>query len=248
MTSSANWFASGGETYARFRPEYPRALLDYLLSITPDQHHALDVGCGTGQLTHLLASGFDKVTGIDPGQSQIANAAPHDKIDYRVGPAERLPGDLSQINLITVAQAAHWFDLPAFYREIARVAAPRATIALISYSVLIPDETIGERFRQFYYDEIGHFWPAERKLVDEGYRTIDFPFAELTAPKMEICLEWDLAALMGYISTWSAVKRAGEAGQEKRLSRFYEDLCQIWGDPSQRRACGWPINIRAGKL
>jgi ubiquinone/menaquinone biosynthesis C-methylase UbiE len=117
-----NWFASGGADYARYRPEYPTVLLDYLLSITPVHHHALDVGCGTGQLTTLLACAFDKVTGIDPSQTQIDNAEPHPRVDYCVGPAEQLPHALHDINLITVAQAAHWFDLPVFYREAQRVA------------------------------------------------------------------------------------------------------------------------------
>lgn len=100
-----NWFESGGADYARYRPQYPAALLDYLLSLTPAHHHALDVGCGTGQLTGLLASAFTKVTAIDPSQTQIDNAEPHARIEYRVGPAEQLPPTLHDINLITVAQA-----------------------------------------------------------------------------------------------------------------------------------------------
>lgn len=243
-----NWFESGGENYARYRPEYPEVLLEYLASITPAHHHALDVGCGTGQLTRLLACAFDKVTGIDPSQTQIDNAESHVRIDYRVGPAEQLPADLHGINLVTVAQAAHWFDLPAFYREVKRVAAPGATLALISYGVLNPDEVIRARFLQFYYDEIGPFWPPERQLVDNGYRGIAFPFTEQSAPAMAIRLHWDLEALMGYLSTWSAVKRARDAGKEYLLVRFYDDVRQLWGNPLQVRTFSWPINLRAGTV
>lgn len=243
-----NWFARGGADYARYRPEYPAVLLDYLLSITPAHHHALDVGCGTGQLTTLLACAFDKVTGIDPSQTQIDNAQSHPRVDYCVGPAEELPHALHDINLITVAQAAHWFDLPAFYREAQRVAGSDAVIALISYGVLNPDETLRARFRRFYYDEIGLYWPAERQLVDNGYAGILFPFTEMSAPDMEIRLQWDLAAMMGYVSTWSAVKRALDAGQDALLVRFYDDIRELWGDPAQKRTFSWPINIRAGRL
>lgn len=243
-----NWFASGGADYARYRPEYPTALLDYLLSVTPERHHALDVGCGTGQLTLLLASAFDKVTGIDPSQTQIDNATPHTRIEYLTGPAEQLPQTLRDINLITVAQAAHWFDLPAFYREVQRIAAPDAVIAIISYGVLNTDETIRTRFRQFYYDEIGPYWPPERQLVDNGYAGIAFPFTEMAVPEMEIRLQWDLDALMGYLSTWSAVKRACDAGQEGLLIRFYDDVRNLWGDPARTRIFSWPINIRAGNI
>lgn len=243
-----NWFASGGADYARYRPEYPAVLLDYLLSITPEHHHALDVGCGTGQLTTLLASAFDKVTGIDPSQTQIDNATPHARITYLQGPAEQLAQALRDINLITVAQAAHWFDLPAFYREVRRVAAPNAVIAIISYGVLNPDETLRARVRQFYYDEIGPYWPPERQRVDNGYADIAFPFTEIPVPEMSIRLQWDLDALMGYLSTWSAVKRARDAGQEGLLTRFYDDVRDLWGDPVQTRTFTWPINIRAGKI
>jgi hypothetical protein len=109
-----------------------------------------------------------------------------------------------------------------------------------------PDETLRARFRRFYYDEIGLYWPAERQLVDNGYAGILFPFTEMSAPDMEIRLQWDLAALMGYVSTWSAVKRALDAGQDALLVRFYDDMHELWGDPAQKRTFSWPINIRAG--
>lgn len=246
--NTSNWFARGGKSYAQYRPEYPDTLLDFLLSTVPEHRHAVDVGCGTGQLTQLLTRGFDNVTGIDPSETQIKNAKPHRRIDYRVAPAEQLPHNLKAINLIAVAQAAHWFNLPTFYDEAARIAAPDATIALISYGVLEPDETIRARFMHFYNDEIGHYWPPERRLVDQGYASIWFPFAEINAPKMAINLQWDFDSLMGYLSTWSAVKRADEAGHAQLFKHFYNDVREVWGDPSCTRAFSWPINMRAGKV
>lgn len=244
---TANWFTQGGQDYARYRPAYPEALLDFLLSTLSEPRHAVDIGCGTGQLTQLLAKGFDKVTGIDPSETQIASATPNERIDWRVGPAEQLPADLQGVNLITAAQAAHWFDLPAFYAEAKRIAAPDATIALISYGVLQTDETLSRRFLQFYYDEMGQYWPPERRLVDEGYAYIPFPFTEIPAPRLTITLQWDLAALMGYLSTWSAVKRANDAGHAHLLTAFYDDIHALWGDPATPRTFLWPVTIRAGK-
>lgn len=245
---SANWFENGGEDYARYRPEYPAAVVDFLASLTAEPAHALDVGCGTGQLAQHLAQKYAQVTGLDPSSDQIKNATPHPRIHYRIAAAEHLPDDISNINLVTVAQAAHWFDLPAFYREVRRIAAPNAVIALISYGVLEPDAEIRARFQQFYSHEIGPFWPPERKLVDDGYAGIYFPFEEIRAPKMEIRLEWDLHALMGYISTWSAVKRARDAGREDMLTTFYRDLSAIWGNPAELRTFVWPVNIKTGML
>lgn len=242
------WFMAGGADYARFRPQYPIEVLRFLKEIAPNRHYAVDIGCGTGQLTQLLSVGFDRVTGIDPSQSQIENTQPNDRTDYRVAPAEHLPHDLHNVSIITVAQAAHWFDLPVFYLECERIAAPGAVIALISYGVIEPDTILRSRFMQFYTDEIASYWPPERRHVDQGYREIYFPFQDISAPAIHITLEWDLSTLMGYLSTWTAVKQAVAAGQSHLLTHLYEDLRQLWGDPLTPRLFTWPINIRAGKL
>ncbi|MDA3133345.1 class I SAM-dependent methyltransferase [Atlantibacter subterranea] len=248
MAQSTNWFDRGGDNYARYRPEYPPALVDYLASVAPDRQRALDVGCGTGQLTRLLADTFDKVVGIDPSESQIANVAPHPKIRYHSAPAEKLPNNLANFSLITVAQAAHWFKLDAFYPQVRRVATPGAIIALISYGIMELDDTLNDRFRQFYDGEIGPYWPPERRLVDDGYRTLEFPFDELSPPPLDIQVEWDFAAFVGYISTWSAVRKATEAGEQARVERFFSEFATLWGDTAQARTITWPIAMRVGRV
>jgi SAM-dependent methyltransferase len=249
---SRNWFDQGGQAYARFRPEYPPELAAFLASQAPDGRLAVDVGCGNGQLTQLLAPFFDRVVGLDPSADQIANAAPDERIDYRCAPAEQLPLPDASASLVTAAQAAHWFDLPAFYREVRRIGVPGAVLALISYGVLALDPALDPaldaRFQTFYWDEIGPYWPPERKLVDTGYATIDFPFEELARPSLDIRLEWNLSEFLGYLSTWSAVRSAREAGQEALVMQFADDMAQAWGEPDRRRAIAWPINMRIGRL
>jgi SAM-dependent methyltransferase len=188
------------------------------------------------------------VAGLDPSADQIANAVPNQRIDYRCAPAERLPLPDSCANLITAAQAAHWFDLPAFYREVRRIAAPGAILALVSYGVLKLEPLLDERFQKFYWDEIGPYWPAERKLVDSGYATIEFPFEERAGPALEIRLDWHLSEFLGYLTTWSAVRSAREAGREDLLIAFANDIGQAWGDPNRKRPVSWPINMRIGKV
>ena len=94
-----------------------------------------------------------------------------------------------------------------------RVAAPDAILALVSYGVLRLGGELGARFEQFSWHEIGPYWPAERKLVDSGYSTIDFPFTELQGPPIAIELEWRLEEFLGYISTWSAARSAKGAAR-----------------------------------
>lgn len=242
-----NWFAQGGQAYARFRPEYPRQLAASLASVAPDAALAVDVGCGNGQLTRLLANHFTAVVGLDPSADQIANAVPHERVRYQCAPAERLPLANRSVSLITAAQAAHWFDLPAFYGEVRRAVIPGGVLALISYGVLRLDPMLNDRFQQFYRAEIGPYWPPERKLVDTGYATIDFPFDELTAPPLEIRLQWNLTGFLGYLATWSAVRAAIEAGRQDLLLRFANDIAQAWGDQDTTRAIAWPINMRIGR-
>lgn len=246
--SSRNWFDQGGRHYARYRPVYPARLARLLASLTPDNRLALDVGCGNGQLTLHLANHFGRVIGIDSSADQIAHAVEHPRIRYQCAPAEQLPLPDQSASLVTVAQAAHWLDLPAFYAEVRRVATRGGVLALISYSVLNLEPGLDACFSRFYREALGPYWPAERNLVDSGYATIDFPFPELSAPRLDMQARWSLGELLGYISTWSAARGAREAGREDLLLAFADEMAAAWGDPHMRRWITWPIKMRVGRV
>ncbi|MEO4042838.1 class I SAM-dependent methyltransferase [Hoeflea sp. CAU 1731] len=243
-----NPFDKGGSDYARFRPTYPQALIDALADLCGSTRHALDVGCGNGQFSCLLAIRFDRVTATDPSAEQIENAFQDPKVDYRQESAETIGLTDDSVDLIVAAQAAHWFDLDAFYAEAKRVARPGAVVALVSYGVPELDGEVGKRFHDFYWTEIFDYWPAARRHVEDGYATMPFPFPELALPDIAIERQWTLGELLGYISTWSAVKAARKAGADAVIDAFAKDLKRLWGPEETLRTIRWPINGRVGRI
>ncbi|QUS56638.1 class I SAM-dependent methyltransferase [Pseudovibrio brasiliensis] len=246
---AASHFQNAGEDYAKYRPTYPLELVEFLAAQCEHHELAVDVGCGTGQFSALIARHFQQVLATDVSASQIENAAPVPNIDFAVEPAERCSAKSDSVDLIVAAQAAHWFDLPSFYQEVRRIAVPGSVLALVSYGVLsIDNAECNDRFRQFYYDEIGPYWPAERQHVDNGYASFDFPFEELSYPAMSIERDWTQEQFLGYVHTWSSIKAAAKEGKANLMDSFAEELAGLWGDPQERRKISWPIAMRLGRI
>lgn len=241
-------FEAGGADYARHRPGYPPELASALSALSAGRGQALDVGCGSGQLTVLLADHFDRVTGTDVSAEQIAHAERRGNTDYRVEPAEKIGLADASVDLIVAAQAAHWFDLPRFHAETRRIAAPGAALALVSYGVPQLDGPAGERFRQFYWGDIHPFWPEGRAHVEQGYAAMDFPFDEVSIPPLAIRRDWSFAALAGYVGTWSAVMRAAKSARGEIAGHALAEMAGLWGDPERTHRITWPITGRFARL
>ena len=248
MAAFKDHFSTSANGYAAYRPSYPEALVAYLADVAPRQERAWDCGCGTGQLSVPLAGRFAEVVASDASARQIENAMPHARVSYRVAPAERSGLPDGSVDLITVAQAAHWFDLPAFYAVARRVARPGAALALITYGILELDGPAGPVMQRFYHDTIGPYWPPERRIVEAGYRSLPFPFPEIAAPALAIEVAWRLDDLVGYVGTWSAVQAARKALGEDPLGQLRAGLLEGWGDPEARREIRFPLSLRAGRL
>jgi SAM-dependent methyltransferase len=241
-------FSGHSDDYATYRPSYPPTLAAYLAEFAPANKLALECGCGSGQLTVLLAEHFDRVIATDASAKQIENAEARPNIDYRAAPAEQTGLDNSSADLITVAQAVHWFDLDAFYAEVRRVARPGAALVLITYGVMRIDPAIDGEIDRFYRDTVGDYWPPERHLVEDGYRSLPFPFVEETPPDIAMEADWPHAAFAGYIGTWSAVRRAHAATGIDPMEGFRTATSPLWGDESATRRVRWPLSLRVGRL
>jgi len=247
-TTFKDHFSGHAADYRSFRPLYPAALFELLENASPARNLAWDVGCGNGQLSVDLADRFARVLATDASAEQIANAVPHARVEYRIAPAERSGLPDACADLIVVAQAAHWFDLPAFYAEVLRVAKPGAAVALVSYGVLTADGALGALLRAFHDETLGPYWPPERRHVDDGYRSLPLPFPEEPVPPLTMEMRWNLSQLVGYLGTWSAVKAAVKATGSNPLEDFFGTLADVWGDPETVRAIRWPLAVRLGRV
>jgi SAM-dependent methyltransferase len=241
-------FSAVANRYADFRPHYPPALFDFLAGIVPRSARVWDCACGNGQATVDLAERFDCVVATDASKEQIASATAHSNIEYRVAAAENCGLENGSVGLVTVAQAIHWFDFDRFYAEVNRVLRDNGVIAIWAYGI---DEVEGEAVNSlawdYYANVVGPYWPPERKLVEEGYRTIPFPFDELSVPPIQMEMQWNLDELLGYFSTWSATNRFIKANGYNPLEQLDVELSKIWGDRDRTRLVTWPLSMRVGR-
>jgi SAM-dependent methyltransferase len=241
------WFEDNGERYARFRPGYPVELVKSLAGLTEGSDLALDVGCGSGQMTAMLAPHFKQVIGTDPSESQISQAETFDNIAYRQQSAEAIDLPDGSVDLVVSAQAAHWFDLKTFYKEARRVAREGAAIALVSYGIPCILASVNSVFQRGYWQDIHEFWPPERAQVETGYADLYFPFSSVSFPQHSYRKTLTLEQFVNYVTTWSAYANACRNGERARFERFFDELRSVWPE-SEPREVVWPITVKAAAL
>jgi SAM-dependent methyltransferase len=239
-------FSIQAATYAQARPTYPPALFVKLAGLAPGLRLAWDAGTGNGQAAVALAAHFEQVIATEPSEAQLARAVAHPRVTYQVA-AELAPmiADGS-VDLVTVAQAVHWFDRPKFYTEVRRVLRPGGIVALWTYGLTEITPEIDPVVRRFYAGTVGPFWPPERHHPETGYRELDFPFAELPFPTMAMEVAWTLPEFANFLRSWSAVARFIQAKGFDPVQALVPELAPLWG-PAARRVA-WPLQGRLARV
>jgi SAM-dependent methyltransferase len=222
-------------------------LFRYLATIAPGKQLTWDCATGNGQAAVVLAEVFERVIATDGSEKQIGNAEAHARVEYRVAPAENSGIESHTVDLITVAQALHWFDLERFYAEARRVLKPEGVLAVWAYKLAQVEPAIDRVVNRYYTEVVGAYWPAERVLV-EKFEDLAFPFLEIVAPPFEMAAEWNAEQLVGYLRTWSATQRFMAANQRDPLKDIEEDLRSAWGDADQLRRVVWPLTLRVARV
>jgi SAM-dependent methyltransferase len=249
MTGFSDHFGAVAGSYADFRPGYPPELFAWLAAQCAGHELAWDCGAGSGQASVALAAHFARVHATDASADQVAHVEPHPCVEYRVAPAEQSGLPDRSADLVTVAQALHWFDLPAFYAEVRRALKPGGVIAAWTYGVHVTEgDDVNAVVRHFYEHVVGPCWPPERRHVENGYRELPFPFTRIAAPEFTMQVRWPLAQLLGYLGSWSATARYRKLNGSDPLPALRQQLLPLWGDPAQARSVSWPLSLLAGRL
>ncbi len=238
-------FSSQASGYARARPVYPPALFADLARLAPGRQLAWDAGTGNGQAAVALAAHFEHIVATEPSRAQLAQAATHPRVDYHLS-AETAPMiPAATVDLVTVAQAVHWFDRPSFYAEAKRVLRPGGVLAIWSYERCLISPEIDEVLQRFYRGAIWPCWPPERRHVETGYRDFVFPFEEVPFPDRTMEHDWTLSDLAAYLRTWSSVVRYERENRLDPVTPLEAELAGLWG--VGRRRIVWPLAGRVGR-
>lgn len=239
-------FSTLAETYAQYRPHYPAELFAYLASLTPEHRLAWDCATGSGQAALGLVDFYEQIIATDASEEQVCHAQHHEKITYIVQPAEQTGFRNSSIDLLTVAVAVHWFDFDRFYTEVNQVLKVGGVIAVWCYHRPEISPEIDRLIATFEDDVVGSYWPERKRLLSEHYVNIPFPFEEIQAPAFNIHMGWTAEQMLGFINSWSAVKRYQEKHGVNPLDQLWEPMTKAWGSGS--RSMEWPIYLRVGNI
>jgi SAM-dependent methyltransferase len=239
-------FSTQAEDYAQYRPYYPKEMITYIVSLVNNKDAALDVATGNGQVASALAPHFNEVYGTDISAKQLQNAIQAPNLIYKEGSAEDTGFDNGQFDLITVAQAIHWFNFDTFYKEVKRILKPDGLFAVMGYGLFSTNPDTDVILSRFYKDVIGSYWDPERRYIDENYKTIPFPFHEIEAQAFTNHFAWTLDQLTGYLNTWSAVQHYIKKNGDNPVDIIKDDLAASW--EKNNKEVTFPLLLRLGKL
>lgn len=245
-SDSVQLFSSRSDDYARYRPTYPDALFAWLADQCESTDTALDLAAGNGQASFPLRRHFRRVLACDASAQQLEAGGNWPKVQCFVAEAERLPLRSGQLDLLVVAQALHWFSTPDFFAEARLALKPHGLFCAWCYSLLEVSTDVDAIIQQLYTDTLGGYWPAGRSSVDAGYRDICPPFARIDTPAFALEAHWSLTELLGYLRTWSAVKKWQQRHHRDPAAMLEPQLLSAWGPAERRRLVRWPLHFLTG--
>ena len=241
-------FSTQAADYARYRIAYPAELYDWLLPLVESRERAWDCATGNGQVAAVLADSFIRVDATDLSENQLAQAPPRPNIHYQQATAEHTPFPNQRFDLITVAQAVHWFDGEAYHREVRRVARPGALLVEWGYQLCrLETSELNQVLDAFHDVTSGPYWDANRRHIENEYANLLFPFADVQWARFAVVKHWTADDMLNYLRTWSATANyARQHAGADMVALVADELTRLWGP--QVRPAVFPIFARAGRV
>ncbi|MBL3658855.1 class I SAM-dependent methyltransferase [Fulvivirga sediminis] len=237
-------FSTQAKGYAQYRPDYPQDLYNSIFARLSSYSCAWDCATGNGQVALQLAEKFDKVIATDISQTQLDNAVKHENIKYHIASAENSLLPDQSVDLITVAQAIHWFNHNAFLKEARRVAAPQAWLCYFGYGLIDINEEANKIIRHIHDVVIGPYWDPERAILMNEYDDISFGLNHYEKQYFKYTLPWTIEHMEGYLNTWSSVQKYIKEHNENPVPAVIKHLKEVW----KENTITFPIFLHCGQL
>ncbi len=244
--SALDRFSAQAADYARYRIDYPADLYAWLLPQVRARERAWDCATGNGQVAAVLAETFVRVDATDLSEKQLLQAPARPNIQYQVARAEQTPFPAQRFDLITVAQAVHWFEHAAYHAEVRRVARAGAVVAEWGYGLLHVSPEIDPLVRQFHDVTMGPYWDANRWHIEDEYVRIPFPFAQVQRKRFAVRRQWSAEWFLEYLRTWSSVVKYKQQHGEDPVALIADHITQLW-EPGEREVV-FPVFARTGRI
>lgn len=210
-----------------------------------------------------LAGIYKNVIATDTSLKQLEYAPKLPNIRYEQTPPVLSMAELEKLtpqgslDLVTIAQALHWFDAPSFYEQVKWVLKKtHGVIAAWCYTIPRVNPSVDSVFDRFYTVDSNPYWDPARRFVDAEYRSIDFPFEAIdgaadTGPfEFETEKIMDLQDYFMYIRSWSAYQTAKEKGVELLNKDVVDEFERAWNQSGSNghKAVKFPVFLRIGKV
>lgn len=259
------------EHYLKYRPLYPDDFIEDLIKAHVDKAragaadgkvNAIDLTCGSGQLTCKLLPYFDKVVGVDFSDAQLVNAAKAFPEELKSGKISFLKFDCSKVDellassqmkdlnpqFVFIGEGFHWFHCEDFLDRFKRATAGKPIfLVLVSYwTFQLLD--VGKEHSDAIYgwvDKVNPFFKFNRKFLDDEYRTLDFTkwFDGVRFQRYyQTINKRKIGHFLGYLSTWSAyrnhLEKHGEEPENDPLMLLSKQLGLEGGKDYEHLAVG----------
>jgi SAM-dependent methyltransferase len=239
-------FSSIADAYVRGRFGYPEELFGFLADRCERRECAWDCATGSGQALRPLAERFQQVIATDISAALLERAPRLSNVSYKVAAAEHAPLSDKSVDLITVAQALHWFDLDAFWPEVRRVLRPGGVFCFWGYTWPLVDVKVDAILTELRATLLP-YWPKQSALLHAGYAEVAPPFSAIASPPMKATASWTSADYLAHLVSWSAVRYCRERSAFDLLLTFEQRLREIWGDGAARQV-HWPLVVRTFRV